>query len=557
MSNLTQFLQEYRPFNMVAANAVTSGDLIVTLNGGEAVSAGANQALSRLNRDNSASAASLLNTSGTAVGYPGSTNVGNVTSMRPARTAVLSNNTIVEMFMGDGTTNDTGVYYIIRTVAGATIVPRTQLSAGTSATFFMCAALVGGGFAYCYSTASDLTAKYGIISNTGAVVLAATALITGGNTVTGTNAWRYWTMSRLTGGGFAIAGQTIGGTPTLLSWVFNASGVLQGAQTTLFSGTVNSGFIVSLGASNGDFVVFGDDQGTLPGGRLWRYTSAGVIVGSVQTPFSTSSPNYSSYITGVGRLAELVGGNIVVLGGAANASAQVRAYTTSNAAVGAAVTWGASASSTNTELQGGGGVLVPVSTGGFVIFFQFNSNIFYLVFSSSAALLYTGQVSGLTSTVSASSYSQLFIQGIGAAGFVVLIFSLAPGTPTYSIDVGIVSTDFAIVGSRLNLYTGSTLPGAVTGVLSSDFLSMGVTWNVGAAPNYAAVATVGCSITGVATSGAAAGAQFVANTVGTYTYNQALAGQSLSFDRRSSTPFGNRGTIIGQTALLFGIQQAS
>ncbi len=547
-----------RPFTLTAANAIAAGDLVVTLNGGDAVAPIAGQLPTRFNRDTSTGITSLSSGTGAAVGYPASNAGQNSWNVRPNRAAFLSNGNIVELSFGDGTTSTTGLYYIVRSPSGAVVTPRTQLLSGAFAHSypFGVVGLTGGGFAWFGGTDSMATAlKYGVISNANATVLAATALITGGNNAL-TNP-KTASISALSGGGFGVTVWSTGGTSTLLAWVFNASGTLQGSQTTLLSLAGGNGFVTSLGASNGDFVIFADDGTNAVGGRLWRYTSAGAAVGTVQTPFAASIVN-SSVQSGAGRLIELTGSNIVVLGGNGGASHSARLYNSSNAAVAAAVTWGASVSVVPGDANASLPVAAPISSGGFVIFYTTTSaTSFFVVLSASAAVLQAGQTGFNPGPSSSGYFGQLYIQPMGAAGYLVCSLTGNSGTSVYTLEVALLAADFSMPGAKIVSVNQSSVIGETFFLVSPDRLTAHVfAFNSANVYTYQTIGTVGCSIFGVAQSSAAAGAQVVVATVGSFTYNQVLAGASLSFDRRSSTPFGNRGAIAGQTALLFGVQQS-
>lgn len=557
MSSLSQFFNEARPFSLTAANAITAGDLVVTIQGGDAVSPLPGQLLTRFNRDTSTGLTSLSSGTGAAVGYPAANAGSSGAPVRPDRAAFLSNGNIVELSIGDGTTSTTGLYYIVRSPSGAVVIPRTQLTAGTSANGYPCgvAGLIGGGFAYFYGSASDTALKYGVISNTGTTVLAATALITGGNT--GLTNSRTASISRLTGGGFGIVAWSTGGTSTLLSWVFNASGTLQGTQQTLLSVAGGSGFATSIGASNGDFVIFVDDGSTVSGGRLWRYTSAGAAVGTVQTPFGTSGVG-SNIASGAGRLVELTGGNVAVLGGNTGSGSSVRVYSSTNTAVAAALTWGSLVANIPEEGNCGYPVMTPISSGGFVVFYPRSGNpSVYVLFNSSGSFLGFGTTGFQVAIATSGISGQLFVRQAGSAGFILGFYAGNPGTPAYNFEVAWLGVDFALVGSKVNSWNNTNPSGEICFLLSPDRLTAHVFGFSNTLYVYQTIGTFGCSIFGVAATSAAAGGQFVTNTVGSYTYNQTFAGASLSFDRRASTPFGNRGAVMGQTALLFGVQTAA
>lgn len=547
-----------RPFTLTAANAITAGDLVVTLQGGDAVSPVAGQLPTRFNRDTSTGITSLSSGVGAAIGYPAA-NAGNISAnIRPNRAAVLSNDNIVELSVGDGSVATTGLYYTVRSPSGSIIIPRTQLLSGTNAAGrpYGVVGLTGGGFAWFGGSDSDTALKYGVISNAGSVVLAATALITGGNT--GLQNSRTAGISGLTGGGFGIAACSTGATPTHLAWVFNASGTLQGSQITLLSAAGGNGFITTLGAANGDFVIFADDGTNAVGGRLWRYTSAGAAVGTVQTPFAASIVS-SSVQSGAGRLIELAGGNIVVLGGNGGSSHSARLYNTSNTAVAAAVNWGASVANVPADGNASLPVAAPISSGGFVIFYTTTTPAsFFVLLNASGAVLQVGQTGFNPQSGTSGYFGQLYIQPMGAAGYLICSLTGHTGTPIYNLEVAWLGVDFGLIGSKIVSINQANQIGEAFFLVSRDRLTVHVfAFSANTSYFYQTIGTVGCSIFGVAQTSAAAGAQVVVATVGSYTYNQVFAGASFSFDRRSSAPFGNRGALAGQSALLFGVQQAN
>lgn len=445
----------------------------------------------------------------------------------------LGNGNYAQVYTGNGTTNSTGVRFRLKNQNGGDVAAEVVVSSAASIGTVRVAKLNSTQFVVAWTESTTL--KFAIYDNDGTVVVAATTIATLSGGADETN-----NMAVTAAGEVVFAYQKVTSTDVAFKR-YNAGGVLQGAETTV-EAAADGRYIAIKACSGGDFVIFYRRIAATNSYKFARYNSSGVIQGALT---SLSSGN-SEFTQGKanGSIAELSNGNIVMAAtNPANSDASLYIYTSANALVtriDLASTFNNNSNRPQVVAAANGFAAAGMgSTGTNMMLFDSNGNSIssQVVVDNSAA----GNGSG--------SNLDLYSIGIGYA----LCRSGTNGT-NYTVHLLEVDSALAAKGSVITIEASSTT--------LSSFLSSAMSPGYLLAFQYTNGATMlvkggvykclRSSIFGIANATAADGITASISTVGGYTVNQSLAAGG-AFNQNAATIPGNRGTVAGTSALLFGL----
>lgn len=370
---------------------------------------------------------------------------------------------------------------------------------------------------------------------TGAVVLAASTV----GTTTNDQASRQWHLATLASGEVVLAYRS---GANMVFKRFSATGALQGAETVVESAQ-DPNYVTVLPQSAGGFIVRWAKTNVTQGNRMARYSAAGVLQGAV-VQISSGASAYdgagtSSYCGALeGKLIELASGNIVSTDISTDLIQGFRVYDSTLALLNT-VSLGASSANLQDCIQ-----LAAKSGGGFWVTSYGVARL--QEYSNAGALLRTGGT-GFSAT-------GRIIDRPGN-GPVVINMSHVPGTPSSSLAMYAIDSSLAYEsGSALYVHNASSLELSSFCMerLSNGLIQIAYTPYSGSGGIYVVAVFPGAaSVLGVAQNAAAIGQPVRVATAGKHAINQAIS--AAPFDRRSSSPIGTKGAVIGGTAVLNGI----
>ncbi len=524
-----------QPITVTAGAAITANDLVSNHESGAVYSANAALGISvENNATEGPSAVKALATVENSVNY-GCTENGNSRKM-----AALGNGNIATVYSGDGTTDSINVNVRIRSPLGADVVARVTVSTDTGVYSCRVVALSATQFVVSWGNGSNAL-KFAVFDNDGTVAVAATTVAT-----LYANSVHTWNIGVLASGQFVLAYDKVTSRDYAFSR-YNASGVLQGTETVV-EAAAQGGYGAVLGCVNGDFVVMYYRAAATAAYKFARYNSSGVIVGSL-TSITTAGSGFSCGDSSNG-LIELSGGNIAIATtAAADTYPDVRVYNSTNTLL-------------NTVDLGSAGIanyevpqLIPLDSGGFALIARNASTQSVLCTFDSTGKGVAGPITIGSAGVGSTGHSYgsgITAFSLGAAGYAVLHVGY-DGT-NYDVRLFCCSSAGVAKGSEIVLRASGTgiifTQAAVMsgGVLHLSYKDAGTPYL-----GYAVYNVYRRSVLGVALGAAAEGESFSVGTRGQYAVNQAFTFGGNVDNRTAAVP-GIRGTIVGSTATLWGME---
>jgi hypothetical protein len=514
-----------------AGSTVAANDLVVMNEKGFALPASAVLGVTLENNNTNGPTAIVANRSVNGGNYAatGST-------MRPG-VCELGNKNIAIVYCGDGTTATTGVRVLIKSPTGATVVPRVNVSAGAGIIEFQAVRLNSTQFVVAWT---DGSVKFAILNNDGSIAVAAT-------TVSASSSNSYWAMNVLTNSNIVFFyAKNATNFPTFSR--YNASGVLQGSETTVQSVAETSFYSVGP-CANGDFIL------TYHGGsntiRRVRYSNTNSVVWAAAT-YATTNGNFIG--TGGNRhnmILELPNGN-VVLPGTTDGVPDVYVLDSSGAVIRTIDYPGSGA-----FIGGTPPAIAPFGSGGFAVIGQTATNPGYQYYAyDQNGLGVIGPVSfgpnGGTKAV--TTQVGIIAIPIGNVGYVVYSLDYT-SSPSYAINLMCIDSSGVLKGSAVVVRTAaSSACGSAWAILSSDGIVVYAFSEPSGSAHFEGFYNVlRRSVYGVAVDAATSGQTLRVATEGTFTINQSF-GAGGSFDSQSATIPGNKGVVSGTTAILAGVK---
>lgn len=419
-----------------------------------------------------------------------------------------------------------GIYNAGGLLQGAVVVVGTQSSSILSLNVVP---LSGGGFALLYvnGTNNPVIAVY---NNSGTVVLGATV-------VEAVTSILSISLTALTSGGFAVAYFNSTGFVYRYA-VFSATGTVVLAPATVTTGTAiatyaNSVSICTL--SGGGFVVScGVTNGTNSTTWFALYNNAGVIQGALTSAGANTSTS-GGFITSVG----LVGGGFALAINATGIGQVLQIWSAAGVQVGGTLTLASA---------------VWVSPNGFAISALPNGNVAFACAATSTdkSIAYAN---GTTGALIASQTGTAIPVGTSMG-----MSALSNNGVVIHSNNGVTQLDAncAVVGP-LN----SAVPGVISGanyicivlqLTSTPF----VTWAVASSSTNVTMAVLNATIQkrtpiGVFAASAASAASVPVQYVGNITLSTGFV-QPYAINQQSASPPGVKMSIVGNSAILYGIQ---
>lgn len=506
---------------MPAGSAITAGDLVIN---SEGAAVKASTALSIAQQNNT--------TTGLQAIYPVTSyggNYGDASNYALRNICEAGDGSILQVFTGNGTISSTGVQLVTRSLAGAVASTAVAVSSAASCICPRIKQVSSGTVVIAWVEVAVL--KFAIYNNNGTVATSTATVTSLPN-----GASPYWNMSVLANGDIVFAYNKITSLNTTFAR-YNSSGVLQGSEVIVESAANTTGGICVLPQTGGGFIVYYYRSAAAVNWNFARYNASGVLQGTLTT-VSTGSPAAMSYGEFDHLAIELSNGSIVFQWNATAHNHSI--YTSAGVFVTTVVT-----DPRSPTLNNAWGLL-PSPSGGFATFTNTGTTLLFRLFNSSGQVLNTydfGMVAASGGLV-ASRTTQ---------GYCVLS-SYFDGDTGYSAQLASMSAIGANIGSIITVSPNATsanrglcLVRHSSGPQLIGFKNTGATGY----QEFAVYNPDKTSVIGVALESVSVGAICRVSTKGTYTINQALTGGS--FDQRTATVPGTKGSVAGSTAVLYGM----
>jgi hypothetical protein len=443
--------------------------------------------------------------------------------------AMLSNGGYVVAWLDSTTFNFCfAIFSIAGVQQGATVILQTAGSANYAA--ITASGLTGGGFVVAWSGDTSPYTMYGVFDNNGAVVKAAAAIETGLSVTTSP----LIVSAALAGGGFVLAYALTGGGKYNFG-MYSATGVLSAGPTSYSSSAAVSGALALVPTAAGGFVV---GYATTAGTYVRQYSNGGAQVGSTSVNIGVANGSI--------KLCALAGGGYAAVAGT---TPTVSTFTSASVQAGTSIAV-AGAYTSNPTIA-----IAALSNGDFVVATGIASTG-YTTVSYWGGATGTQKLSISDTTLPLYNSSPIFAMGNKAGGVTII----GRGTSydyMYSLDGSgnLISTatfptsTYAMSGAFLPITAAFTNPSSTLAVYVSN---VGSNIVAGVFAAYVQKLTV-IGVYGASASLAAAVKVIVSGTV---TLGAAFV-QPWSVDANTAATPGQRMSVIGNLATLYGIQQQS
>lgn len=513
-----------------AGGAISSGDLVTLLESGQA--AKTSTTLGIPNENVTTAGPSAIR----AVAEVESTGYGSDVDQHH-RMCELGNGNIAIAYTGNGYDINASVNLRIRTVLGADVIPRAILSTDRavyccrvlkiSSTQFVVAWAVNGG-----------SLKFMVLNNDGTTAVYAVTVATL-NAATDTS---YWNIGLLSNGQFVFA-YTKETSNNVCFSRYNASGALQGSETTIESEAQGQYFAV-LGCSNGDFVVSYHRGAATTAHKAARYSSSGVQVGSLLTLSSYVIQSIGDYSNGI---VELSNGNVAIAkSGDSSGYPDIQLFNSSHVSQ--------TTIDLGTNIVGREMPQLVANSGGFAVFYRNLSpyttaiRTFDNAGQGMLSQVTFGTVDGNATTATGGGV-QAF--ALGQHGYAVI--KVAGHSESYSaVRLNVINSIGVVAGSEVVLLTWSWTPVYGFSAVLSSAGTLALTYKEGTVLKDAYYHVQRRSVLGVANNTVSAGQNAEIKTKGTYAINQAF-GMGGSFNNQATVVPGSKGIVSGSTAILMGV----
>lgn len=436
--------------------------------------------------------------------------------------------------------------------ADGSVVTKVKVSSSTGARYPVVAALSGGGFAFAYrvQSSSPFETYVAVYDSNGTQVVAPFDAV---NTdiIYGSGTYFYLQASK-SDNYFCVAWVDDADSDRLKAKIYNGDdGSTVKTEFNVFAGTSHIYRNWVHACTNGDFVFWGS-PGSATTQTVVRYTNAGTIVGSEQNIGTSTQTTVHAPSTSMVPVAEFSTGEIAALGHVSSywdAYVINAAFTTASSALDLGTSLGATADACLFALSNGY-VYVSNRTG--------NNGII----DTTPAFVVDNKATNTNSISAAGSYTMCEAKHIIGIGLVECKLGHSAGTYAGGVRIYDPATR-APLHAEVELFTGSSQ--FINGAFD-PFIEMsddGVIFVGGIDPatenvfTIAVVASASTGIIGVASAAAAANAASVAiSTQGAFTINQATT-PLTTFDHREGSPPGNKGTVMGSSVLLYGLEPST
>ncbi|MDP4076258.1 hypothetical protein [Acidovorax sp. A1169] len=443
--------------------------------------------------------------------------------------AVLGNGNVACLYTGDGTTASTALTCRVYSPIKAPVAT-VAVSAVANISSARVLKLGASNFAVCWSESATL--KMAVYSNAGAVVLAAITIASlGGGSAVG------WNATALVNGDLVVTYDKTASGGVFFSR-YNASGVLQGAETTIEAASAGANFCALPLAAGGFWVYY--YRSTSTAYKFARYNAAGVLQGALTTVF-TGAANLSAGFS-ENYAIELSNGNVALVDPSVGTVSAVRLYdsagtllttVTNNTGLGA----GAGPNNTMIRAKSGGGFYIATVQGR--IAYYDNGGTLLIVSATTISLGGGGTVGMALDRLATGPlfyYTTYDGSSVGSVNAIALDGVMVAEATTLAIQ--------ATTSQSVNLWA-EIMP---CGLLAFTFCSAQVT-GVSA---HGRLSPQAASVLGLAITAGTDGQAVSVATAGRWRANQTMP--AVNFDRRSSSPVGCKAAITGgTTAVLLGI----
>ncbi|CAN7438503.1 hypothetical protein LJR118_002881 [Acidovorax sp. LjRoot118] len=463
-----------------------------------------------------------------ATAHVAATNYGG--SVQPGRLlAVLGNGNVACLHAGDGTSASNALTCRIYSPLKAQVAV-VAVTAAASISVFRVFKLGANNFAVCWVETSAL--KMAVYSNAGAVVSAAITVAT-----LGSGAMSRWNAAALANGDLLLAYDKTA-TGGMFFSRYNASGALQGAETTV-EAAVAADYVCVLPLAAGGFWVYYYRSTATAAYKFARYNAAGVLQGALTTVF-TGSANLTAGLS-ENYAIELANGNVALVDPTTGTVSAVRLYDgagtflatiTNNTGLGS----GLGPNNTMPRAKSGGGFYIATFNGLIAQYDNAGNRL----------------VSGTAPTALPGSNQGLLIERVATGP--VLFYTNFDSSSTGSVSAMAWDASLTAEATALTVQATTTTTFGLwaelmpCGLLAYTFCSTAVT----GVSVHGRLAPQAASLLGLAITAGSDGQAVTVATAGRWRANQTMP--AVSFDRRSSVPVGCKAIITGgTTAVLLGI----
>lgn len=518
-----------QPLNVMAQDTIATGDLVKVDSAGWA--AKVSDALPMASQNTALGPTALYGAAlvqGAYYGFNGSGYAHAVRCMQP-----LPDGGYAIAYSGNNATTSTGAnlaFYTTGNLRRLTLV----LSAGASIYHMRVVRAGADNVFVAWTEATNLMIAV-VNFTTGAVVLAASV----SGVTTNDTSCRQWHLATLASGEVLLAYRS---GANMAFKRFSAAGALQAVETVVEAGQ-DPNYVAVLPLAAGGFIVRWAKTTATQGNRMARYNAAGVLQGAV-VQISSGANAYdgaggSGYCGALeGKLIELGNGNIVSVDVSTDTAHGFRVYDGSLALLNT-VSFGAVTANLQDCIQ-----LATKSGGGFWVTSYVTGRVQEY---SNAGVLQRASNTGF-------SANGRIIDRPGN-GPVLIVVSHVPGTPSSALSL--YSLDPALAYENATPLLAHNSGGAEMAAYWIERLSNGLiqlSFTLYSSSNGMNVYTAfpgAASVLGVAQNAATTGQPVRVATAGKHSINQAIT--AAPFDRRSATPPGTKGLVIGGVAVLNGI----
>ena len=509
-----------------AQSAVNAGDLILNTENGKASVASTVLSVQQNNNNfEGVDAISPYASSGTWYRNGQSAGAENV--------VYLSNGVTVFAYSGNGTNNSqTNLNMVFKKVDNSTAYPPITITGETSINAIKVVPIGTTSFVVAWTQSSTL--KFAIYNNDTTSVIGTTTVAS-----TSDGDARGWDVGVTANGDIVFAYNV---STNAVFTRYNSSGVIQGTQTTI-SSSETPYWVKVLGHSSGDFWISFYRSVSTSAWKFARYDSTGTLQGSVTTITNGSTFNQ---IAPKNLSTELSNGNVCFLC-RDSANPVFRIYSSTGSSVSSTTTISSNSVLLRTDglpaicLIDGGFALVSKGTANFPTYFSYTNSgslIDIKVISYNAVDTRPFQGGNLYFN---GSYFTILWTAIDICGTQSRLYLL-----NFDKSLNTIGTAFTATSTTQNMQ------GLSSSITPEGIILFAVTQSSGPTYYTGVYEYVRKSIIGVAQESAAANNTFRVATKGTYAINQSF-GFGGNFDNTTATVPGTKGSVVGSTAVLYGL----
>ena len=544
----SSFLDQVGGISLIASSAISAGDLVSNNETGYATRSLAHFSMTPTQENNTVGGNNALKTVAPLVGATGS-GVGNQSTMKGPFIAELGNGNIVHVYTGNGTTANTNLNAVIRSVNGNDIVSAAVIGVISTDTAIYCAVRKLNATQFVIAWNSNSTLKFAVLNNDGTIAVSATTVAT----LYGSGSAIYWAFNVTTSGQIVLAYSLVTSSDMVFKR-YNAAGVLQGSETVVESGANSGSGINVLSCANGDFVISYKRSAATAAYKFARYNASGTIQGALTTILTASSD--ITYGAVIQSAIELAGGNIVfqTSNNTSAAYRQISIYNASNALVktfdiGNDAGYGLSTSGYSEYLG-----MCANRNGSFAIASVNGGSVGIIVLSPDGFVIKPATNLDLGMTLLGNNpVSGILLFSLDNAGYAVVRGAYNNTGTQREIYQTCITPDLALLGSAVALFPAASAAATdVSAILTSANILVTSFYYPGNGIRAAYYQVCKRSITGVALNSVSAGGTVCLATKGTMPINQQNVIGAI-FDNRAQAVIGVKATIVGSNIVMNGV----